>query len=147
MDYGGHDSEITHNVIYHGAGDDHDGNDGQNCLNAWPFLPNHGAVYNHNKCILPRSNNLFGLIEGCDCPGNSSFGQHWHSPSDPNPQTECGVTFDMNQYFTHNGSAHANRCGDFETEWKSNNEPSSTVSSLPSDDQLIGWAKEVLLME
>jgi len=35
MDYGGHDSEFSHNLVYHGAGDDHDGNDGQNCINTW----------------------------------------------------------------------------------------------------------------
>lgn len=54
MDYGGHDSAVTHNVIYHGDGGDHDGNDGQNCLNIWSFLPEHGVPYNNNKCILPR---------------------------------------------------------------------------------------------
>ena len=36
MDYGGHDSVFTGNIIYHGH------NDGQNCVNTWPFLPGHG---------------------------------------------------------------------------------------------------------
>ena len=84
MDYGGHDSAIVGNVIYHGDGADHDGGDGQNCLNTWPFLPGHGAVYNHNKCILPRSNNLFGSLAGCDCPGTNPV-TPWHSPADKNP--------------------------------------------------------------
>ena len=65
-------------------------NDGQNCLNAWPFLPNHGASYTRNKCILPESTNLFGTISSCDCPGNASFGQHWHSPDDPPPRGSDG---------------------------------------------------------
>ena len=146
MDYGGHDSEFTYNVVYHGAGDDHDGNDGQNCINTWPFLPGHGAVYKGNKCVLPRSNNLFGLISGCDCPG-SNMVTPWHKPGDKRPQGQCGVAFGGNSYYTHNGSAHANRCGDFETEWKTKNEPDSTIDVLPADDQLIAWAKEVLLME
>ena len=146
MDYGGHDSAIVGNVIYHGDGADHDGGDGQNCLNTWPFLPGHGAVYNHNKCILPRSNNLFGSLAGCDCPGTNPV-TPWHSPADKDPNGQCGVTFDANQYFTHNGSAHALRCGDFETSWKGKNEPDSTISTLPSDEQLMLWAKEVLLMK
>ena len=136
MDYGGHDSAITHNVIWHGDGGDHDGNDGQNCLNSWPFLPGHGAVYNHNKCILPRSNNLFGSLDaGCDCPGTAPR-VPWHSPADKNPPNQCGVTFETNEYFTHNGSAHALRCGDFEADWMPKNEPDSTISVLPTDDQV-----------
>ena len=71
----------------------------------------------------------------------------WHSPADRNPQAECGITFDSNEYFTQNGSAHALRCGDFDTVWKPKNEPTSTVSTLPTDDQLVIWAKDVLLME
>ena len=39
MDYGGHDSRFVGNVVYHGH------NDGQNCVNTWPFLPGHGAMY------------------------------------------------------------------------------------------------------
>ena len=146
MDYGGHDSAVTHNVIYHGDGADHDGGDGQNCLNIWSFLPEHGVPYTNNKCILPRSNNLFGSLSGCECPGNAPM-LPWHSPADKNPQSECGITFDSNEYFTHNGSAHALKCGDFDTVGKAKNEPTSTVSTLPTDDQLVIWAKEVLLMK
>ena len=51
------------------------------------------------------------------------------------------------RYYTHNGSAHANQCGDFVTSWKKTNEPGSTIGVLPSDDVLIGWAKEVLQMD
>ena len=84
MDYGGHDSRFTGNVIYHGA------NDGQNCVNTWPFLPGHGAVWEGNKCILPRSNNLAGSISTCDCPGPAT-GTPWNaSDLDSRPPTECG---------------------------------------------------------
>ena len=140
MDYGGHDSIISHNVFYHSVA----GNDGQNCLNAWPFLPDHGASYTHNKCILPESTVLFGMISSCDCPGNASFGQHWHSTADPDPESECGVTFGSNQYFTPNGTATTKQCGDFATKWMPANEPDSTVGLVPGDDQLITWAKDVL---
>jgi len=138
MDYGGHDSFITDNIIYHGH------NDGQNCLNTWPFLTGHGAVYTGNKCVLPRSNNLFGSIAGCQCPGPSNP-TPWNS-SDPSrgPPSQCGVQFAKNEYFTHNGSAHANRCGDFAEDWQKKNEPSSTISTLPSDEELLGWARATL---
>ena len=36
---------------------DHGTNDGQNCVNVWPFLAGHGAVWERNKCIIPRSRN------------------------------------------------------------------------------------------
>ena len=38
----------------------------------------------------------------------------------------------------------AQECGDFATKWRPANEPDSTIGLLPSDDQLIAWAKEVL---
>jgi len=139
MDYGGHDSRFTGNVVYHGH------NDGQNCVNVWPFLPEHGAVWENNKCILPRSNNIAGSISSCDCPGQSSDPFNASDPT-AHPRTECGVAFANNEYYTHNGSATVNRCGDFETVWKSKNEPSSTISSLPSDEQLLAWAREKLSM-
>ena len=50
------------------------------------------------------------------------------------------------RYFTHNASATVNRCGDFETVWKAKNEPSSNISMLPSDDELLGWARAKLGM-
>jgi hypothetical protein len=37
MDYGGHDSKFRDNIVYHGTGSFHGGNDGQNCVNAWPM--------------------------------------------------------------------------------------------------------------
>ena len=58
MDYGGHDFVVTGNVVYHGQ------NDGQNCFNSWPFLPNAGALYEDNICILPKSTNLGNLFHG-----------------------------------------------------------------------------------
>ena len=81
---------------------------------------------------------LAGSIAGCDCPGPAAV-VPWNA-SDPTrrPPTECGVSFGNNEYFTHNGSATYNRCGDFDTMWKSKNEPDSNISSLPSDEELLG---------
>jgi hypothetical protein len=84
MDYGGHDSRFTGNVVYHGA------NDGQNCVNTWPFLAGHGAVWEGNRCILPRSNNLAGSISTCDCPGPAAVVPWNASDLESRPPTECG---------------------------------------------------------
>ena len=40
MDYGGHDSVVSHNVFYRGAT-----GDGQNCLYAWPFARSRRLVH------------------------------------------------------------------------------------------------------
>lgn len=147
---GGHDSKFRDNIVYHGTGSFHGGNDGQNCVNAWPMVPGHGCEWTGNKCVLPRSNNLFGLIAGgCDCPGPAFPTTRFNAsdPDGPGPQKECGVKFGHNEYFTHNGSATANHCGDFDTEWKGKNEPDSTIGSLPTDEQLLEWAKEKLNMK
>jgi hypothetical protein len=45
-----------------------------------------------------------------------------------------------------NGTATFNRCGDFETVWKPKNEPSSTLGTIPSDEDLITWARAKLNM-
>jgi hypothetical protein len=145
MDYGGHDSRFTDNVVYHGT------NDGQNCVNTWPFLPGHGAVWEGNKCIIPRSRNggeisLAGSISGCDCPGKGPAVPWNASDLDSRPSTECGVSFGNNEYFTPNGSATFNKCGDFDAVWKGKNEPDSNISSLPSDDDLLRWARSKLDM-
>jgi len=140
MDYGGHDSRFTGNIIYHGH------NDGQNCVNTWPFLPGHGAVWEGNRCVLPRSTNIAGSISGCNCPGKSKPIPFNASDPDTHTQPECGVSFGNNEYFTHNGTATVNRCGNFEGDWKANNEPSSNVSALPSDEELLAWARAKLNM-
>ena len=80
-------------------------------------------MWQGNKCVLPRSNNIAGSIAGCDCPGNGVV-KPWNAsdPDNTRPQGQCGVTFGDNEYFTANGSATVNRCGDFEVDWKAKNE-------------------------
>ena len=141
MDYGGHDSIVNNNIIYHGQ------NDGQNCVNTWPFLPDHGAEYHGNRCILPKSTNLGNLFHGCQCPGKAT-NPPW-KPGTNDPQSECGVDFADNSYYTMNGTAKMS-CGD-NPDWddwqhKYGSDSGSTLQGLPSDDELIGWAREKLGM-
>jgi hypothetical protein len=167
MDYGGHDSRFTGNVVYHGH------NDGQNCVNTWPFLPGHGAVYSGNKCILPRSLNLGnvgdGIVMGCSCPGDPSK----LMPYDPIYTTdtwraECGIDFSRNEYYTFNVSGTTVNCNCTENDpdfpgscgrdkvtqpsfatWQHGfgNDVGSTLSTLPTDEELIRWAREKLGMK
>jgi hypothetical protein len=138
MDYGGHNFVFSNNVVYHGT------NDGQNCFNSWPFLPNNGALYENNTCVLPKSTNLGNLFHGCDCPG-SVINPPW-SPGADNPNSECGVAFSRNSYFTENGTATVN-CGSGVTwsKWQEGGaDEGSTLSPLPTDDELFDWARAKL---
>jgi|TARA_B110000902_G_scaffold255806_1_gene321638 hypothetical protein len=141
MDYGGHDSSFRSNIIYHGH------NDGQNCVNTWPFLAGHGANWSDNKCILPKSTNLGNPMGGCDCPGSlSPSAPSWH-PGMNDPGGECGVSFANNEYYTMNGTASMNCNGKPSwADWtgKHGNDAGSTLGGLPSDDQLIEWARAKL---
>ena len=69
MDFGGHDSAFTDNIIYVGG----DGLDGQNCFNAGGMLAGHGTVWARNKCVLQHSK-VVGEVSTCDCPGGASGG-------------------------------------------------------------------------
>ena len=138
MDYGGHDSRFADNVIYRGR----PGGDGQNCFNSWPFLPGHGAEWSGNKCILPQDYNIGNLFHGCDCPGKTA--------PDGSGSSECGISFADNQYFTANGSAFVACKKPMPTlqEWQktTGSDKGSTSSVMPSDDQIMAWAKEKLGM-
>ena len=142
MDYGGHDSKFTDNIVYHGH------NDGQDCVNSWPFLTGHGVEWRGNKCILPKSTNLAGTLAGCKCPGTENRGPSW-APGDESPAAECGITFSANEYYTMNGTAYLN-CDDKPDwgEWTGTlgNDKGSTLSALPSDDDLMKWARAKLDM-
>jgi hypothetical protein len=72
MDFGGHDTLVDDNIFYKFKGD------GQNCINTWPFLRDHGTSYSGNKCVLPESHNI-GSVNGCDCPGDGTPGIVHHT--------------------------------------------------------------------
>ena len=154
---------------------DHAHNDGQNCYNTWPFLPGHGAVWSGNKCILQSSLNLGnpgdGIVPALSCPGPGLLGKlpKWNK-SETTVDTwraECGLTLNTNEYYTSNVSGTivnafcpedppgSNNCGSRKglaqptfSEWtaKYGNDQGSTLSPLPSDEELMGWARAKLGM-
>jgi len=124
--------------------------DGQNCINGGGFPPGHRSNFTNNKCIIagcrgsPRSN-LHGLCQenignfGCDAENlNSSMASSW--------------LLARNQYYTHHGTASL-PCGvtvaAAAAAAKKNGggpELGSSAMPLPTDDQLIAFAKETLQM-
>ena len=168
MDYGGHDSRFVNNVVYHAH------NDGQNCFNTWPFLPGHGAEWRGNRCILWKSLNLGnpgdGIVPALRCPGPGMAGLPPWNASQTTTDTwraQCGLVLGDNKYYTSNVSGTyvnadcpeqppgSNNCGNRKgihqpsfDEWtqKYGNDQGSTLSPLPSDNELIAWAREKLGM-
>ena len=168
MDYGGHDSSFTENIVYHAH------NDGQNCFNTWPFLPGHGAVWSGNRCILQRSLNLGnpgdGTVPALHCPGPGPAALvPWNASQTATDtwRAQCGLTMENNHYYTSNVAGTtvnancpvdppgSNNCGSRKglqqpsfTDWtgKLGNDKGSTLSPLPTDEQLLSWAKEKLGM-
>ena len=168
MDYGGHDSRFTGNVIYIAH------KDGQNCFNSWPMLPGHGTVWSGNKCILQTSLNLGnpgdGIVPALHCPGPAETVVPWNKSETTTDtwRAECGLTLEDNEYYTSNVSGTtvnadcpesppgSNNCGNRRgmvqptfAEWTGKywNDKGSTLSPLPTDAQLLAWAREQLGME
>jgi hypothetical protein len=132
-DYGGHDMVFAQNVIY--VRD----SDGQNCFNQQSYLPNHGLVYERNKCILPFSKTI-GHLAGCDCPGHTS-----EPVPGVNPQTECGVVLRDNEYFGIDMNLTISCGGDVAFQ-DFTSDIGSKQWALPTDDELLFWARANLDM-
>ena len=138
MDYGGHDSAFHDNIVY--VGD----SDGQNCVNAGGFMPGHGVGWFNNKCVVTASKNI-GSTGGCYCPGSSAPPPGGGGA----PQTEGGLTMHDNEYFGDPnipGNMTMSCAGPvLASTWlASGSDARSAVYELPSDETLIGWARQKL---
>ena len=139
MDYGGHDSKFTDNVVY--------GGNGQSCFNAEPFLPGHGAEWARNKCALIHTKNI-GCSESCTCPGTVAPGA---APG----TADCGLALSGNAYYlpAEGSLAKVNvsvACGGHDAtwdEWRGNgSDAGATLSTMPSDALLVEWGRALLGM-
>ena len=127
MDYGGHDSKFWKNLIvvmpY----------DGQNCFNMASFFPGHGDGWYENRCIVTYVD-VVGTILQC----NSN-----------NLQESVQVDLHGNQYYTPHGNASVN-CGrksiPLAVLQAGGIEKGSVGQKLPTDDQILQWATEILKM-
>lgn len=158
MDYGGHDSSFHDNLIVNYP------YDGQRCLNlGGGFEAGHGDAFYNNTCVVGIGGtrkpsgcgdpSCFPACAGLD-PFRSSCGLS-HAPAvgldhvgtlgscDPSRIKSSG-----NRYFSPNGNAtvdcsgHPYSIADAQALFKV--ELGSTAGPLPTDDEIVGWAKEKL---
>eukprot|EP01060_Flectonema_neradi_P007662 TRINITY_DN15378_c0_g3_i1.p1 TRINITY_DN15378_c0_g3~~TRINITY_DN15378_c0_g3_i1.p1 ORF type:complete len:862 (+),score=209.17 TRINITY_DN15378_c0_g3_i1:48-2588(+) len=142
MDYGGHDSIFTSNLVITFPYDN------QNCMNVGPFLPGHGHTFHNNTCLVGVSGRQKG--SGCGDPsclgGNSTVLNHVTSQ---NQCDESIVRTGANKFFTPNGTATM-KCGNSgevtlqQAQQKYNVEPGSTSAPYPPVDTIVEWATELL---
>ena len=152
MDYGGHDMAFQDNIIYVRDGD------GQNCFNSGSYLPGHGLTYTGNKCIVPFSKTL-GTSSGCDCQWpdqKTDEGAMLMAHTDGvevgntfplSPKTVCGIAFQNNEYFGIDQNLSiscANPPLAFQDWQARGNDKGSKQWALPTDDELLFWARERL---
>lgn len=161
MDYGGHDSKFYNNLVVNYP------YDGQRCLNlGGGFKPGHGDLFFNNTCIVGLGGGMrkpsgcgdpscFPMCAGLD-PFKSECGLS-HSP--PAPLDKVGGMGDCdstvikvhgNRYFSPNGNASVECSGSImtiaEAQKRFNIELGSTAGPIPTDDEIVAWAKATLSM-
>jgi len=122
MDYGGHDSSFSSNLVIVAP------YDGQNCVNVGSFSEHHGDAFVNNTCVL------------LDCRSPDCVDKVGHvAQCEPSK-----VTLAANDYYTQHGNASL-ECGTnvltvAQVQAKGL-ELGSTAAKLPSDATLLGWAE------
>lgn len=132
-DYGGHDSIIEGNICSVRT------YDGQSCINVGDYVPGFETTIASNTCILPP-----GGSRGDPDLVDSSLGS---APCDGGAPG-APITHD-NAYYTSTGVATVN-CGNGSKvdvrDVPPPTEARATVGFTPSDDTLIGWFREKLIV-
>ena len=124
MDYGGHGSKFTSNLVVTKPS-------GRACIGLANFVAGHGDQYSNNTCALigdSASQNSVGHISQCSPMENTMFD---------------------NTYFTPSGNATLGGCGDTPIEKLFSAvqmEKDSKVLEMPSDAALVSLAKAWLEM-
>jgi hypothetical protein len=135
MDYGGHDSIFHSNLVVVRP------YDGQNCLNSWNFVPGHQDEHYNNTCVVMGARNphdvdmVINQGDGGVCGGGPD-----------------AMRVHDNRYYTTHGNASV-ICGgpwgmrieDLRAKFPAF-EARSTASTLPSADEVLQWARDVLRM-
>lgn len=137
-DYGGHDSYYVGNVNINTRK-----YDGQLCLNTAPFYPGHQHTFKDNICYICYTGQ-YGHLGACNSKNISA------SLCDTSkPDQMCVTNLSNNQYYTPYGNASI-QCGDgyvpLADLQKGGIELGSFVKTLPSNDQVVAWGRQVLDM-
>eukprot|EP00658_Telonema_sp_P-2_P085306 TRINITY_DN9700_c0_g1_i1.p1 TRINITY_DN9700_c0_g1~~TRINITY_DN9700_c0_g1_i1.p1 ORF type:complete len:811 (+),score=166.33 TRINITY_DN9700_c0_g1_i1:197-2629(+) len=136
QDYGGHDSKYHDNLnLVHQY-------DGQNCINTWPFksgqgpcgdwsngtsVCSHAHHFEQNKCVVLYTDVYSPGAGGCP------------------PGIETMAYLANNRYYTPTaGNASIKGCGSLGQIQKGGNEIGSESLGLPTDEQWMEWANQIL---
>jgi hypothetical protein len=138
QDYGGHDSRYTNNVnIVHRY-------DGQNCINTWPFYPGYQHKFANNTCVM-LFDQYYASAGSCDANhlADSVCATKAH------PNDSCMIDVSDNAYFTPfgNASMKCSQVTSFAKLQSAGIERGSSVSTLPSNEQIVNWGREKLFNE
>ena len=120
--------------------------DGQNCLNTWAFNPGHEHDFSDNVCVM-LFDQYYASVSACD--GAHLAGSRCESKEGPTEQCMCHVS--ANSYYSPFGNASMKCDGDADVPLGSLQEAGieagSTVGLLPSNAQIVQWAREALRWE
>jgi hypothetical protein len=132
QDYGGHNSQYFNNTnIVHKY-------DGQNCFNCWPFLSGHEHNYTDNICTVLYTWNYGNADFDASHPEHQICANHKEGE-------QCSVNLARNKYFTPFGNASIGDTGPTLQQLQQGGvEVGSSVGMLPSNAQIVEWAKEKL---
>lgn len=146
MDYGGHDSSFSGNlvVVYP--------YDGQNCFNVGGFYPGHAHSYFNNTCVSGAG--AYGQGSGCGSPACASTSEPARDMDSVGHASNCDSGVDGhfvshdNTYFSPHGNATIT-CGRTpvsipEAQKKFDFERRSTFGPLPAVEAIVRLAESIL---
>lgn len=119
---GGHGSKFWNNLVITKP-------DGGDCIGNGPYLPGLGDAFFNNTCVLPgmagASGNV-GSVSQCEETQNDMHDNKYYTQAGNATLGRCGLVTDM---FAKNGM-----------------EKDSTSSTLPTDEEMVQWARQRLLL-
>ena len=119
---GGHGSKFFSNLVITKP-------DGGACIGNGGYLPGLGDAYYNNTCVLPGTSGATGNVG--------------HVSQCEETQNEMHD----NKYYTASGNATLGQCGLVVGMYAKNGmEKGSTSSPLPSDEEMVAWARERLAL-
>eukprot|EP00040_Diaphanoeca_grandis_P010287 m.52629 g.52629 ORF g.52629 m.52629 type:complete len:878 (+) comp21637_c0_seq1:31-2664(+) len=141
MDYGGHDSKFHDNLVVNYP------YDGQNCVNVGGFEQRHGDGFYGNKCLA----GIGGKQKPSGCGDPSCFTGDARGVDVVGHVAQCDpeyIRLGNNSYYTPHGNVTLG-CGSKElliadVQKQFNVEIGSTSAVLPSDEEIVDWARIAL---
>jgi len=124
--------------------------DNQNCFNTWPFRSAHAHNFTDNACVVLYTWE-YGHAGALDAghPGKSLCANVPAAPTADDPNPQCALNLANNSYYTPWANASLNKknsevpLAKLQAEGV---EVGSTDNALPSNEQIVAWARTKLGM-